>query len=120
LDSQSVKTTQVPGVRGYDSGKKVTGRKRHLLVDTLGWVIVVVVTKASLSDANGARQLFRRLGGGGFNLRRIWVDGGYRGKLLEWVTAHCWFLLVPVLRSDEMHGFVVLPGGGWWNARSPG
>jgi putative transposase len=108
LDSQSVKTTSVPGVRGYDSGKMVKGRKRHLLLDTLGLVLAVVVTAASVSDAKGARLLFARLGGSCKKLRRIWVDGSYRGKLLSWVSEHCWFLLEPVLRSDEMKGFVLL------------
>jgi putative transposase len=109
LDSQSVKTTSVGGVRGYDSGKRVKGRKRHILVDTMGLLLMVVVTAASVSDAKGARLLLARLGGCGKKLRRIWVDGGYRGKLLDWVVDHCWFLLQPVLRSDDMKGFVVLP-----------
>jgi putative transposase len=109
LDSQSVKTTHVPGVRGYDSGKHILGRKRHLLVDTLGLLLAVVVTAASVSDPAGARTLFRRLGGAGNKLRRIWVDGTYRGMLLDWVSDHCWFLLQPILRSDNQKGFVVLP-----------
>ena len=109
LDSQSVKTTQVRGVRGYDSGKQIKGRKRHILVDTIGLLLAVVVTAASVSDPKGARLLFKRLGGGCKKLRRIWVDGTYRGKLVNWVADHCWFLLQPVLRTDEMKGFVVLP-----------
>ena len=109
LDSQSVKTTQIAGIRGYDKGKNVTGRKRHILVDTLGLLLVVVVTAASVSDPYGARLLFARLGGAGKKLRRIWVDGTYRGKLVDWVVNHCWFMLQPVLRSDDMRGFVVLP-----------
>jgi putative transposase len=60
LESQSVKTTQVPGVRGYDAGKKVNGRKRHILVDTLGLRLSVVVTAAAVSDPAGARLLLRR------------------------------------------------------------
>ena len=109
LDSQSVKTTHLPGVRGYDAGKKVNGRKRHLLVDTLGLLLAVLVTSAALSDPAGARLLLRRLGGACKKLRRIWVDGTYRGHLLEWVILHCRFRLQPVLRSDEQKGFVVLP-----------
>lgn len=109
LDSQSVKTTQVPGSRGYDKGKQVNGRKRHLLVDTLGLLLAVVVTAASVSDPAGARLLFQRLGGGCKKLRRIWVDGSYRGQLVTWVLLHCSFLLQPVLRSDDHKGFVVLP-----------
>src|SRR5207237_7129824 len=109
LDSQSVKTTQVAGVRGFDSGKRVKGRKRHILVDTLGLLLAVVVTSAALSDPAGARLLLKRLGGACKKLRRIWVDGTYRGQLLEWVLLHFRFCLQPVLRSDEQKGFVVLP-----------
>ena len=109
LDSQSVKTTQGPGIRGYDAGKHVKGRKRHILVDTLGLLMAVVVTAASMSDAAGAKLLLKRLGGACKKLRRIWVDGGYRGHLLEWVMLHFHFLLQPVLRSDDQKGFVVLP-----------
>jgi putative transposase len=109
LDSQSVKTTQVGGVRGFDKGKNVNGRKRHILVDTLGLLLLVVVTSAAVSDPAGARLLFARLTGACKKLRRIWVDGTYRGKLLDWVIDHCSFILEPVLRSDKMKGFVVLP-----------
>src|SRR5215212_9921345 len=109
VDSQSVKTTEIEGVRGYDAGKQVKGRKRHLLVDTLGLVMAVVVTAASCSDPAGARLLFRRLGGACKKLRLIWVDGAYRGQLVEWVVTHCWFYLQPVLRSDSQKGFIVLP-----------
>ncbi len=109
LDSQSVKTTQLPGVRGYDAGKKVKGRKRHILVDTLGLLLAVVVTSAAVSDPAGARLLLRRLGGACKKLRRIWVDGTYRGHLLEWVLLHYHFVLQPVLRSEGQKGFVVLP-----------
>ncbi len=109
LDSQSVKTTQMPGVRGYDAGKKVKGRKRHILVDTLGLLLAVVVTSAALSDPAGAKLLFKRLGGAGKKLRRIWVDGTSRGHLLDWVLLHCKFVLQPVLRCEEQKGFVVLP-----------
>lgn len=109
LESQSVKTTQLPGVRGYDAGKKVNGRKRHVLVDTLGLLLAVVVTSAALSDPAGAKLLLKRLGGACKKLRRIWVDGTYRGQVLDWVILHCRFRLQPVLRSDEQKGFVVLP-----------
>src|SRR2546422_679977 len=109
LDSQSVKTTQLPGERGYDAGKKVKGRKRHILVDTLGLLMAVRVTSAALSDAAGAKLLLRRLAGACKKVRRIWVDGAYRGQLLEWVALHCRFVLEPVLRSDGQKGFVVLP-----------
>ena len=85
LDSQSVKTTEIEGVQGDDADKQVKGRKRHLLVDTLGLVLGVVVTAASCSAPAGARLLWRRLGGACKKRRVIWVDGAYRGQLLAWV-----------------------------------
>ncbi len=109
LDSQSVKTTEIEGVRGYDAGKQIKGRKRHLLVDTLGLLLVVVVTAASVQDRDGARIVFKRMGGIGKKLRLVWVDGGYRGQLIDWVIEHLRLRLRPVLRSDKQQGFVVLP-----------
>jgi putative transposase len=108
-DSQSVKTTAIPGIRGYDSGKQVKGRKRHILVDTLGLLLAVIVTAASVQDRDGAKLLFQRLGGACKKLRLVWVDGGYRGQLLDWVPEHCHFRLQLVLRSDSQKGFLVLP-----------
>jgi putative transposase len=109
IDSQSVKTTAVGGVRGFDAGKKINGRKRHILVDTMGLLILVRVTVASVQDRDGAKLLLNRLTGTGKKLRKIWVDGGYRGELLEWVQARFKFILEVVLRSDQQKGFVVLP-----------
>ena len=109
VDSQSVKTSSVAAVRGFDNGKKVNGRKRHILVHTMGLLLAVVVTAASVSDPAGARLLFARLGGACKKLRKLWVDGTYRGTLVDWVAEHCQFLLQPVLRSDNVKGFVVLP-----------
>lgn len=114
LDSQSVKATQVPGVRGYDTNKKVMGRKRHVITDTMGLLLAVVVTPASTSDPRGARDVLSRLRGlgSGKRVRRIWVDGIYRGGLMEWVKGHFNFVLEPVLRSDDtkgVKGWVVLP-----------
>ena len=110
LDSQSVKSTAVPGSRGYDKAKNVTGRKRHLLVDTSGLLMAVVVTPACVQERDGAIQLFQRLTGACKKLRRIWVDGGYRGPILaDWVAQHCRFVLDCVLRPAHQKGFAVLP-----------
>lgn len=69
LDSQSVKTGLVPGERGYDAAKKVKGRKRQLLVDTRGLLLMVLVTSGAVEDRDGARTLLRRLSGAGKRLR---------------------------------------------------
>ena len=109
LDSQSVKMSIVGNERGFDSGKMIKGRKRHILVDTLGLVLAVVVTAASLSDNEGARHLFKRLRGCCKKLRLIWVDGGYKAGLFEWVTSRFKFRLRQVLRKENQKGFSVLP-----------
>src|SRR5437667_5249713 len=110
LDSQSVKTTQAPkATQGFDSGKRVKGRKRHILVDTLGLLLAVVVTAASISDPAGAKLLLSHLAGACKKLRRIWVDAAYRGHVLEWGLLHFKFVLQPVLRPNAQKGFVLLP-----------
>lgn len=109
LDSQSVKCTAVPGLRGYDAGKKVNGRKRHILVDTLGLLLAVVVTAASVQDRDGARLLLRNRPGSCKKLRKVWVDGGYAGRLVDWVAERFKFCLAVVLRPKETKQFVLLP-----------
>jgi putative transposase len=109
LDSQSVKTTAVPGSRGFDKAKLIKGRKRHVLVDTQGLLMAVTVTSAAVQDRDGARLLLSRLDGACKKLRVIWVDGGYRGQLLNWVAEHFHFRLRVVLRPEEQKRFAVLP-----------
>lgn len=109
LDSQSVKTTAVPGPRGFDKAKLIQGRKRHLLVDTLGLLLAIAVTPASVQDRDGARLLLSRLGGACKKLRLLWVDGAYRGQLLDWVAERFRLRLRVVLRPKEQRGFAVLP-----------
>ncbi len=87
LDSQSVKTTDRGGVHGYDAGKKVNGRKRHVLVDTLGLVWLLAVTAASVQDRDGARTLLQVLANRMKRRRVIWADGGYAGALVDWVRS---------------------------------
>jgi putative transposase len=72
-----------PGERGFDAGKKVLGRKRHLLVDTLGLILGLVVHSAGLQDRDGAKPLLEKALWFGW-LRIIWADGGYAGRLQEW------------------------------------
>lgn len=109
LDSQSVKTATTPqGVRGFDGGKLITGRKRHILVDTSGLLLAALVTSAAVQDRDGARRLLQNPGGFCKKLRLIWVDGGYRGPLIDWVARKFSFRLKLVLRSKEQKGFVLL------------
>jgi len=97
------------GPRGYDAGKKVTGRKRHIIVDTIGLVLAVVVHPANIQDRDGARLVCEKIKGCFHRLKLIWADGGYAGQLIEWVknTLHC--VLHIVKRNDDIHTFVVLP-----------
>ena len=113
IDSQSVKTTDRGGAeRGFDAGKQTAGRKRHILVDTLGLLLLVVVHSAGIQDRDGARLVLSPLAHCFTRLRKIWADGIYTGNLAEWV----WNLRTRnridfemVKRTDNMEGFVVLP-----------
>ena len=98
IDSQSIKTATQGKIKGYDAGKKVNGRKRHLLVDTLGLPICVFVSAADLADLSacnaqagrdGLMELLKRYFADGLRrLRKLWVDGGYRGDALKaWVSS---------------------------------
>ncbi len=110
LDSQSVKTTETRGPRGYDAAKKVKGRKRHLVVDTLGLPLKVVVHTADIQDRDGARQVLDRLQDDCPRLRVVWADGGYQGAHLEtWVQAQGTWQLDIVRRDPAVKGFAVLP-----------
>jgi putative transposase len=109
LDSQSVKTTDVKGMRGYDAGKKIKGRKRHILVDTLGLLLMVVVHTADIQDRDGAKLVLRKAKQYFSRLRLIWADGGYTGTLIGWVKDTCGWMLEIVKRDPGVKGFQVLP-----------
>ena len=109
IDSQSVKTTETRGVRGYDAGKKIKGRKRHILVDTMGFLLMVIVHAADIQDRDGAKLVLDKYIGKSSRLSLIWADGGYAGKLIDWVKEHCDWVLEIVKRSDDVKGFKVLP-----------
>ena len=110
IDSQSVKTTALSGVKGFDACKKIQGRKRHILVDTLELIMVFVVRPASVQERDGAKLIFKAITGSCKKIRRIWVDGGYRGpKLMDWVARRPHIVLETILRSDDTKGFKLLP-----------
>jgi putative transposase len=84
------------------------GRKRHLLVDTLGLILIVVVHPANIQDRDGGRLVLDKLGSRLRRLKRIWVDGGYAGTFLDWAR-HAFGRIVEVVKRSDLHRFVVLP-----------
>jgi len=114
LERQSVQTTEVGGgARGVDNGKTVKGRQRQVLVDTLGWFLMVVGTAASLSAQAGARQIFKQRRGTCKHLRKVWVDGPSRGgEWTAWVKAPYRIVLESVARAEGQQGLAVLPHRG--------
>jgi putative transposase len=112
VDSQSIKTPDQAGDRGYDAGKKISGRKRHVAVDCLGLLLAVMITPAATQDRDAARPLIQTLVGMFGRLQIIWADGGYLGALVSWVKQLRPFgklRLEVVRRCDHTRGFKVLP-----------
>lgn len=109
IDSQTVKTTEKGGVRGYDAAKKINGRKRHILVDTIGLILMVVVHAASIQDRDGAKLVFNKIYNSFPKLHLIWADAAYGGKLVDWVSYFIGCAIKIVKRSDDNSGFKVLP-----------
>jgi putative transposase len=85
VDSQSIKIAEQRGWRGYDGGKKIHGRKQHLLVDTEGLVLKAIVSPAHITDRTGAEVLLEQVASSVPRLAKIWADYSYRGKFVEWV-----------------------------------
>jgi putative transposase len=110
MDSQSARTTSVGGIRGYDGGKKLSGRKRHLLVDTLGLVLTVTVHAADLQDRaavpqvlQGVKDVFRRLS-------HIWLDQGYTGAGKSWIEQELGWSVEIVKHAPRPRGMWIFPG----------
>jgi putative transposase len=113
LDSQSVKTTEQGGTRGYDGGKNINGRKRHVSVDTLGLLLAVVVTSAALDDAVAAPTVLAQLGRDCYpRLEVVWADNKYHNHALnQWIETDSpgtWHLEI-VRRPPGAKGFILLP-----------
>jgi putative transposase len=111
MDSQSIKTTEESGViKGYDGGKQVKGRKRHVPVDTLGLLLSVSVTPANTSDQAGARRLLSGLKPLQPRLELIWADSAYRGDVLaRWCATEGEWRLEIITREPQAQGFMVRP-----------
>lgn len=124
VDSQSVKTPDQAGARGYDAGKKVSGRKRHVAVDCLGLILARLITPAAVQDREAARPLIQALVRLYGRRQIIWADGGYLGALVHWgkqLRPFGKLRLEIVRRGDDVKGFKVLPRRwvvertfGWW------
>jgi putative transposase len=112
LDSQSSKTSEGGLERGFDAGKKVTGRKRHTLVDTLGLVLKVDVTAGNVQDRDGAKRVLEELAKQEKVIKRlklIWADASYRGTLIAWIEDLFGRKLEVVEKPKDPNGFQALP-----------
>ncbi|MBE1584157.1 transposase [Nonomuraea angiospora] len=111
IDSQTVKAadTVEAATCGYDAGKKIKGQKRHIAVDTLGLLLCMIVTAASVQDPDGAHPLLALLTEKYSTINLVWADGGYAGRLVTWARDVLRLAITIVKRTDDMGGFVVLP-----------
>jgi transposase len=113
LDSQSIKSSEGGQRIGFDPAKNTTGRKRHPICDTLGLVLVVMVTSASVQDRPGGRAILARLAALYRSIALVWADGGYANSidegLLSWAKAKLGLVVEIVRRTDDVKGFQVLP-----------
>jgi len=109
IDAQSVKSTLVSSQdKGFDAGKKIKGIKRHIIVDTLGLILAVVIQSASVQDRDGAISVIDKLTESWKKVVKIFADGGYRGKLIEAVKDK-FKIELEIIKRDELHTFKILP-----------
>lgn len=111
VDSQSLRGADTVGAasRGWDGGKKVNGRKRHIITDTMGLLVIVLVTAGSVQDRDGGRMVLRRLHRRRRRVSHVFADGGYAGRLVARART-AWNITVEVVaKPADQKGFVVLP-----------
>lgn len=111
VDSQALRGADTVGAetRGFDAGKRVNGRKRHIITDTLGLLLVITVTAASVQDRDGGWMVLERLGGAFPKVRRVFADGGYAGRLVGAIKTAFRITLEIVPKPADQVGFAVLP-----------
>lgn len=111
VDAQSVKGADTVGAgsRGFDAGKKVNGRKRHVVVDTMGLLLAVIITAASVQDRDGARRVLDRLRFTMPSVALVWADGGYAGQLVSWAKRLLKVTVEIVRKPLGIPTFQVLP-----------
>lgn len=109
VDSQSVKTSVVGGERGFDGAKKVNGRKRHLLVDTIGFLLKVKVHRADIQDSDGVPLLLAGLQSMFPRLQHVWVDGGYRKTAQDWIRQQLGWTVQVVKHPRKPRGVWATP-----------
>ena len=109
IDAQSVKSTLVSSQdKGFDAGKKIKGIKRHIIVDTLGLILAVVIQGASVQDRDGAISVINKLTENWKKIIKIFADSGYRGELIAKVQTR-FKIELEIIKRNELHTFKVLP-----------
>jgi putative transposase len=110
IDSQTVKATEIGGPHGYDGGKRLNGRKRHIVVDTLGLILAVTVTSAAADDGTAAPRVLEKLTEQAFpRLAKLWADNKYRNHSLDaWISEHGWYVIEIGSRPEGTEGFRVI------------
>jgi transposase len=111
VDSQSVKGADTVGVdsRGYDAAKRINGRKRHAVVDTIGLLLVVTVTAASVQDRDGGKKILQRMRDAHREVRLVWADAGYAGRMVDWAKTALALGVEVVRKQKNQRGFQPLP-----------